>query len=601
MKTAFEKLASPYLDGEMEFVVPAEELSTKLAHTLGESPFASSLDLPGAETGESAEGLENQSAWPYEADESTPQELVPVEANLLDEDEQERSDDGPSGVETWTSESDETEQSIDDGEAYALDEAYAFDDEGEQWIPGGDLFAEDEVKTTVSIASIQFAFSGNANVHAMYLAANSHPTLPGVSLDWWARGSKITDPEWIRGRRAAENKSAVVTRTKPVRMRVKLEGSTSVDVNGTLTATPTLDGSTKYLKQASIAFTYPSGAASHTVDIQLASTMPDEVGRFQLKVKWEAHGADIKFAQHTTTHNLYAAYGRPLQPDYDSASTADTGVFTSVADGTLTGTGKRLDKLTQLLGSARRMPAKTEKDLIELLWKLHVGINDTPNAPPYFDAGHNRFLTTNGESTGTTVPIDDQWLAWLLTKAPHWNDASCIGHVQLLKTMAAAVGIFVRRTWVYPTTKTLPDKSTPAIADTDCYSLGTLDSSKTQKWTFTHDSKSYVAEPKLMEPDLAWENFEACMLTSQGRFLTGGYSTSSNPKSFTTDRGFKSAKELLRWWRNTQRPRFGKRFMAWVFYDRATNEAHFWDVDGKHYDPPDYVKIRNTGKELPPP
>ena len=131
MKTAFEKLASPYLDGEMEFVVPAEELSTKLAHTLGESPFASSLDLRGAETGEPAEELENQSARPYEADESTPQELVPVEANLLDEDEQERSDDGPSEVETWTSESDETEQSIDGGEAYALDEAYAFDDEGE--------------------------------------------------------------------------------------------------------------------------------------------------------------------------------------------------------------------------------------------------------------------------------------------------------------------------------------------------------------------------------------------------------------------------------------------------------------------------------------
>src|SRR6185312_16107511 len=144
MKIAFEKLASPYLDGEMEFVVPAEELSTKLAHTLDESPFASSLDLRETETGEPAEGLENQSPRPYEADESTPQELVPVEANLLDEDEQERSDDGPSEVETWTSESDETEQSIDDGEAHALDEAYAFDDEGEQWIPGGDLFAPDE-------------------------------------------------------------------------------------------------------------------------------------------------------------------------------------------------------------------------------------------------------------------------------------------------------------------------------------------------------------------------------------------------------------------------------------------------------------------------
>ena len=144
MKTSFKELESPYLEGEMEFVAPAEELSNKLAHALGESPFASSLDLRGAETGELAEGLENQSARPYEADESTPQELVPVEANLADEDEQERSDDGSSEVETWTSESDETEQSIDDGEAYALDEAYAFDDEGEQWIPGGDLFAPDE-------------------------------------------------------------------------------------------------------------------------------------------------------------------------------------------------------------------------------------------------------------------------------------------------------------------------------------------------------------------------------------------------------------------------------------------------------------------------
>jgi hypothetical protein len=328
--------------------------------------------------------------------------------------------------------------------------------------------------------------------------------------------------------------------------------------------------------------------------------MPDEVGRFQLKVKWEAHGVGIKFAKHTTTHNLYGAYGRPLKPDYDSAALLDTGQFTDVADGTLTGTRKRLDKLTQLLGSARRMPAKTEKDLIELLWKLHVGINDTPDAP-YFNGEHSRFLTTDGKSNGPKIPIEDQWLAWLLTKSPHWNDASCIGHVQLLKTMAAAVGIFVRRTWVYPTTKTLPDKSTPIIADTDCYSLGEQDTSKTQKWTFTHGGNSYLAEPKLMQQNFAWENFEACMLTSQGRFLTGGFSTSANPKSFTTDRGFKSAIELLRWWCNIKRPRFGKRFMAWVFFDLATKEAHCWDVDGKHYDFADYIKIRDTGKELPPP
>ena len=166
---------------------------------------------------------------------------------------------------------------------------------------------------------------------------------------------------------------------------------------------------------------------------------------------------------------------------------------------------------------------------------------------------------------------------------------------------AAAIGIFVRRTWVYPTTKIMPDKSTPSIADTDCYSLGTFDSSKMQKWTFTLGSSTYVAKPKLMEPRTEWENFEACMLTSQGRFLTGGYATSSNPKSFTTDRGFKSAKELLRWWSNTKRPSFGKRFMAWVYNNDSTGETHFWDVEGKHYDPSDYVKIRDAGKELPPP
>ena len=154
MKVSFEELESPYLDGELEFVVPTNELSTKLAYALGESPFASSLDLRGAETGEPAEGLENQSAWPYEADESTPQELVPVEANLVDEDEQERSDDGSSEVETWTSESDETEQSIDGGEAYALDEASAFENEEEEWIQGGDLFAPDAESDSIDFAEV---------------------------------------------------------------------------------------------------------------------------------------------------------------------------------------------------------------------------------------------------------------------------------------------------------------------------------------------------------------------------------------------------------------------------------------------------------------
>jgi hypothetical protein len=602
MKTAFEELESPYLDGELEFVVPADEWSHSLSRAIGESPFANFVaNVPESETIRPTEDLETLGGCPDEEHEGAYREFVRVEADPPAETEQDWITDESGEDVLRNSESGEAEQSIRSYEARDVDEAFAFVDEADGWIPGDELLAEEEVKAAVSIASIQFAFSGNTDVHAMYLAANSHPSLPGVSLDWWARGAKITDPEWVRGRGDKENKCAVVTRNKPVRMRVTLECPTSVDVSVTLTATPTLDGSTKFLKDASVTFTYPSGAASHTVDIKLDSTMPDEVGRFQLKVKWAATGTGISFSKITTTHCLYSAFGHPLKPDYDSSSAADTGVPTSVADGTLTGTRKRLDKVTELLGSTRRMPAKTENDLIELLWKLHVGINDTPGAPPYFDGEHDRFLTINGDGDGVKLPIDDQWLAWLVTKSPNWNDASCIGHVQLLKTMAAAIGIFVRRTWVYPTTKTLPDKSTPVISDTDCFSLGTFDSSRTQKWAFTHGGRSLVAEPKLMEPGLAYENFEACMLTSQGRFLTGGYATSSNPKSFTTDRGFKTAKDLLRWWCNTHRPNFGKRFMAWVYHDTTTGEAHLWDVDGKHYDPSDYIKIRNTGKELPPP
>jgi hypothetical protein len=36
MKPAFEKLESPCLGSELEFVVPANELSNNLAHAIGE-------------------------------------------------------------------------------------------------------------------------------------------------------------------------------------------------------------------------------------------------------------------------------------------------------------------------------------------------------------------------------------------------------------------------------------------------------------------------------------------------------------------------------------------------------------------------------------
>jgi hypothetical protein len=104
-----------------------------------------------------------------------------------------------------------------------------------------------------------------------------------------------------------------------------------------------------------------------------------------------------------------------------------------------------------------------------------------------------------------------------------------------------------------------------------------------------------------MEPDESWEFFEACMLTPGNKFLPGGYMTRTCPASFRSNRGFNSAAELLRWWCNTSRPGFGRRFMAWVYYDESTNQAECWDVDGVHYAMADYVQIRERGKHLPPP
>lgn len=50
--SALEKLESPYLEGELQFVIPPNELSNKLAHALTESPFANLLvSLRAAESG----------------------------------------------------------------------------------------------------------------------------------------------------------------------------------------------------------------------------------------------------------------------------------------------------------------------------------------------------------------------------------------------------------------------------------------------------------------------------------------------------------------------------------------------------------------------
>src|SRR5262245_36627489 len=52
METASEELESPFLDGELEYAGPTNELSHSLAHAIGESPFVALVDLRGAETGQ---------------------------------------------------------------------------------------------------------------------------------------------------------------------------------------------------------------------------------------------------------------------------------------------------------------------------------------------------------------------------------------------------------------------------------------------------------------------------------------------------------------------------------------------------------------------
>ncbi len=433
----------------------------------------------------------------------------------------------------------------------------------------------------------------------LYREADTHPIAPGA-LQGWARGPKLTEPEWERGR--VDNHPACVFRGRPVALRVKLVAQTSADLTGTLSVEPTLDGEELGLGPVVVEFTYPAGVESHWITVTLAGRMPPEIGRFVLGIRWRARGKGLVGTTETSAQRIYGLHQQPFDPAYDSPADGDAGRPTTAAQGTLSGTPQRLDKVMRLAGGKDlRHAAHNKVQLVDLLWRLHVGINDTPGAPPYFDAGHTEHLTDNGHHSGTPIPLDDQWLAWVTAKSA-WNDASCIGHVQLLKTMAAAIGLFARRAWVFPTTSRLPDGSAVKLKDTDCYCLGTWDPRKQQSWVFTlPDGTQRRASPRLMEPGFGWENFEACLRAPSGYFLPGGYETRSCPPTFRANKGFRSAKELLRWWSQTSRKGFGKRFMCWVYHRQATRETHLWDVDGTYYRMDDYVEIRRSGKQLPPP
>jgi hypothetical protein len=477
-----------------------------------------------------------------------------------------------------------------------------------------------------TIEEIYFATSlAGSDFHYVYEESSSHSIAPG-DLQGWGKGAKITDPEWTRS--SGERHRTCFTRRKPIAMRVKIRANNPAAIRTPLRLrlwiSPRLDGSRAYLKRSSKEFSFPTGVSETWVVIRTAGRLPNEIGRYILRLRWRLTSIDGRRQYHIrprkTRNKIYGIYKQPLLPDYDSASDADAGSSTSRTQGTLTGTKKRFDHLMLIIGgNKRRFRVSSQAKIIDLFWKLHKGINDTPGAPPYFDAGHDKHLTHDGARRGTKIHVEDQWLAWVRTpsngdpdpRKRHWNDASCIGHVQVLKTMAASIGLFARRTWIFPHTKMLPDGTTTTYDntnDTDLYCLGNYDSSKIQTWNFTFTARTYRAVCKLMEPENSWENFEACLRSPNGKFLTGGYSTRSNPSWMRRNKGFNSAAQLMRWWSNTSRtrwhgrriPRF-RRFLAWVYRNRTTGEEHYWDVNGTHYNAADYGRIRDSGNKLPPP
>ena len=91
------------------------------------------------------------------------------------------------------------------------------------------------------------------------------------------------------------------------------------------------------------------------------------------------------------------------------------------------------------------------------------------------------------------------------------------------------------------------------------------------------------------------------MLSPEGRFLTGGFATSKNPKSFRKNHGFKTAAELLNWWARIKHKGWGRRFMCWMWHNEDYTEAHCWDVEGTHYESKDYEDIRFLRLDLPLP
>lgn len=358
-----------------------------------------------------------------------------------------------------------------------------------------------------------------------------------------------------------------------------------------------------------------------------------------------------------TDHVIYTIFAPPLRPSALKAQDAKL----RPDQGTWTGTEKRFDILMSSFGPTQRHPASTEPERIELCWKLHTAIND--RNPPYFDGRNVEILTVDAfpdfdiqKTPRKDWPKDkfmlsaDQWLMWVKTKKEQkpidpkdkkkkrprprrWNDASCSGHAQLQKTMMASIGMFGRIAMVFPHTTQAPvfgrnptgernNGEQLKFADEDLFATfgegEEAEKKKIQWWRFkaqlvddkhrpVFDSdgkrkeKWLTAQVVLMRGHTrSHENFEGCLLTEEGRFLTGGFTTTSvKAKSFHKDKGFVSATDLLSWW--TKLRESGKRrFLCWLAGDPDTDILYYFDRFGDQYTHAADIRKKNVDLKWDP-
>ncbi|MFO0619424.1 MAG: hypothetical protein U0414_42940 [Polyangiaceae bacterium] len=477
----------------------------------------------------------------------------------------------------------------------------------------------------------------------------------------WGQEGAIVGNEWEGGERAR----ACVIGNRPVSLTVTLAiaPTSGVAISGTLGGTATVDGESTILTgRATGAFTFAPNATRTRVTIAFSGNLPHEVGRVTLAIEWTSPATTYRFRDRTTPIRIFLLADDPIRPDYDSANPSDNGSTGRVHGDTVSGTQQRLDKLCAILGRSNRHSVATPQDVNALLWALHRGINDA--SPPFFDAAHNEHISDDGftredalDDAAHSYPVQHNWMMWAQSpvrrgwtraagpRAMYWNDASCIGHVQLLKTMAASVGLFARRAWVLPTTTlapavgalseiqgrpdltwsgTRPVGRNIAVTEGDCHRLGELTSFR-QWWIFPGFGSrgAVLARPVLMEPGDyhgQFENFEACLKTANGRFLPGGYPTSSIRTSgatpgadrmgeaFVRDGGFASAIDVLRWWANTGRDGGFVRFMLWCAIDDVPlgnnvvrRDFYYFDRNGIRIERSEFGTARQRNRHLPVP